>query len=163
MTNRIICHLVKSTKVHEVGLSVTKSAPKKACGVYASMLRPGDDIVTELKSRHVNLDNWFVIDASGKATHGRVVSIPSPEAVTELSIVIGQSLQSFNYHNSVLVLEGLNTLVTSNSLPVVLRFVQFLVGKLRSWGVSAHFIASTDLDPSLIALLKQLCDSVKKN
>lgn len=161
--NKIICHLVKSAKVHETGLSIAKSIPKKSCGVYASMLRPGDDIAKELKSRRINLENWFVIDAFGKATHGRVVSIPSSEAVTELSIVIGQSLQSFNHNQSVLILEGLNTLVTSNGLSVVQRFVQFLIGKLRHWEVNGHFIASTDLDPSLITLLKQLCDSVKKN
>lgn len=163
MTNKIICHLVKSTKVHETGLSIARSSPKKSFGVYASMLRPGDDVAKELKSRRINLENWFIIDAFGKATHGRVVSIPSPEAVTELSIVIGQSLQSFNHHQTVLILEGLNTLVTSNGLAVVQRFVQFLIGKLRSWEVSAHFIASSDLDPSLITLLKQMCDSVKKS
>ncbi len=53
--------------------------------------------------------------------------------------------------------------MTSNGLPVVQRFVQFLIGKLRSWEVGAHFIVSTDLDASLITLLKQMCDSVKKN
>jgi len=163
MTGRIVCHLVKSSKVHEVGLSLAKAVPKKSCGVYASMIRPGDDIARELKSRHVNLENWFVIDASGNAKSNGVISIPSPEAVTELSIVIGQSLQSFDHQKTTLILEGLNTLVTSNGLSVVQRFVQFLIGKLRSWEVDAHFVASTDLDPSLITLLKQMCDSVKKN
>jgi hypothetical protein len=163
MTGRIVCHLVKSSKVHEVGLSLAKASPKNSCGVYASMIRPGDDVVKELKSRHINIENWFVVDASGNAKHDRVISIPSPEAVTELSIVIGQSLQSFDHQKSVLILEGLNTLATSNGLSVVQRFVQFLIGKLRSWGVDAHIIASTDLDPSLITLLKQLCDAVKRN
>lgn len=163
MTGKIVCHLVKSSKVHEAGLSLVRSVPKNSCGVYASMIRPGDDVARELKSRHINLENWFIIDSFGKASHDRVISIPSPEAVTELSIVIGQSLQSFNHHKSVLILEGLNTLVTSNGLSVVQRFVQFLIGKLRYWEVDVHFIASNDLDPSLMTLLKQMCDSVKKN
>lgn len=160
---RIVCHLVKSSKVHETGLSLVKSAPKRACGVYVSLIRPGDETVNELKSRRVNLEDWFVVDVSNKSKHDRVISIPSAEAVTELSIVISQSLQSFESHKSVLVFEGLSALVTANGLPIVQRFVQFLIGKLRSWDVDAHIIASTDLDSSMLVILKQLCDSVKKN
>lgn len=162
MEAKIICHLVKSVRVHDTGISIARSVSSKVEGVYVSLIRPGDSVLSELRSRRVDVSKWCVIDCFGSKSDKSVISVHSAEAVTELSIVISQSLQSFEGH-SVLIFEGLNSLVTSNGVLVAQKFIQFLVGKLRSWGVKAHFVVSTDIDPSLITLFRQISDSVKKD
>src|SRR3989344_2829940 len=130
----------------------TENIPKKAIelikkltnyqGVVVSLAKPAELTLNELKKSKVNTRDILFIDAKEKGSSDQIISISSTSALTELSIAISQLLQAFPNKKRYFLIEGVNILTIHNKTEVVQRFIQFIISKLRLWGVDGYFILS---------------------
>ncbi len=64
-----------------------------------------------------------------------MILLPSPDALTELNIAIIETIK--NEKCECMVFDSISTLLTYRDGPLVARFMDFLIGKVRDLGAGA--------------------------
>ena len=89
--------------------------------------------------------------------------INSPSHLTDLSIALHKYFTSSEDKNRFLHLDSLSTLNIHNEAGSVLKFVHYLTGKMRVFGLKGVILSlREETDKKLIAELSQFCDKMIK-
>jgi hypothetical protein len=153
----ITVYVLKSEKIHPQTLELIRKNKNKP-GVVVCITRPAESLLKETGIK----TNALFIDVHGKAESPQVISVPDPAALTELSIAITQAIQALPQDEKYLIIEGLGGLAIYNSPVIVQRFTQFLFAKLRTWNVEAYILTDDTTDISILSIIKQNADKIKK-
>ena len=113
----------------------------------------------------VNTDKLYFIDCITKKFGGKeqkiknCVFVDSPENLTDISLELHQSMQ--NSSRKFMFVDSLSTLAVYNNPEMILRFIHYLTGKIRIWGLSGVLIAlNEETDKKIIAEMTQFCDKI---
>jgi KaiC/GvpD/RAD55 family RecA-like ATPase len=113
---------------------------KKIC--YVTLSRTYETVEKEMKELGVDQKNLYVLDAVSSAFSrekppAHVTFIPSPDALTDLNIAIIETIK--NEKCDYLIFDSISTLLTYRDDPLIARFVDFIVGKVKSLKSKALF------------------------
>ena len=147
---------------HSVSLGLFSQLAKKPRqkGIYISLNKGYSQIKEHLKKNHIKTSNlFFIVSSKNKECGGEDCRcIPGAESLTSLSLAITAAIDTggFDY----VILDSINTLLVYNDQKTVQKFVHYLVGKLKSFGVAGILIGvEDDSFHSLKPMLTQFCDN----
>jgi len=131
---------------------------------YVSLNRPYRTLKKNFEENRIDIGKFFFIDAITKTAEIPTPTencefISSPNALTELSLAISNSLErkKFDY----ILFDSLSTLLVYESDIVVTQFVHFLMAKIRVVGCRAIFTClKQDLDSVLLKDINMFADRV---
>lgn len=167
--NFVVGLVVNSDKYENVKMDILKylTNKKRQSGSYVAINKPYQATVDDLKQNKVNTDKLYFIDCITKKFGGKgqntknCVFIDSPGDLTEISLELHQSMQ--NQERKFLFVDSLSTLAVYNNPEMILKFIHYLTGKIRIWGLSGVLIAlNEETDKKIIAELAQFCDKIIK-
>ncbi len=138
--------------------AVTEIAPKN---IFVTVNKPYFSIIDNLKSKGINTEGLFFIDASSQEGGSRkgknYEKIKNPADMTEIMLSLGKHLQKGEYY--ALIFDSVSTLLSYHDEEVVIRFSHSLVSKLRKYNVKGVFLCTKeDTNTSLIKNLNMLAD-----
>ena len=143
------------------------SSQKGIVGNYVSVNRPFNDLVQKLNDSKINHDNLFFIDCITKKIGGKPIDVPncvyidSPSALTDISIAMHQFIEHTKVHNQFIYIDSISTLSIHNDMNKMLKFIHYLTGKIRLWGIQGIMVAlHEDTDQKLISEISQFCDKM---
>ncbi|MBS3113216.1 hypothetical protein J4418_03985 [Candidatus Woesearchaeota archaeon] len=170
LPKNFIVGVVLPTKNYEfINLELLRmlSAQKGVVGGYVSVNRPFNDLSLKLKSSNISLDNLFFIDCITKEVGGKSIDSPncvyidSPKSLTDIGIAMHQFIVHTKDYEKFLYVDSISTLGIHNDSNTMLRFIHFLTGKIRLWGIQGVMVAlHEDSDQRLIAEISQFCDKM---
>jgi len=131
--NRTILLILSPDDHKSLSDFITPIRKKRIC--YVSLSRTYDSVQKQMKEIGVDPDDLFVLDAvtssfSREKPPPKVVFIPSPDALTDLNIAIIETVK--NEKCDYLVFDSISTLLTYQEDPLIARFIDFIVGKVKS-------------------------------
>jgi len=140
---------------------------KKASGGYISISKPYSHTVNMLEEAGIKTENFHFIDCLTKSVGGDITEakncawVQSPAHLTELSIAVHNFFTSSEEKNRFLYLDSISSLCIHNPVGSVLKFVHYLTGKIRVFGINGVMLSlHEDDDKRLISSLSQFCDRV---
>ena len=166
--NPIIAVLVPSNVYTQTNIEILKALvnEKKLPGIYITVNKPYEDMLSFLRKNGINTSRVFFIDLVTKLTKEQPSRIDnclfmeSPESLTDLSIALGEAVRSIQ-GDKFIFLDTLSTLLIYNKAETVSKFVHFLTSKMRSWQVKGIIISLIkETKPELQAELSQFCDKL---
>lgn len=161
--------IISSDAYKEVNLQIANFLINKkgATGSYVTINRPYTNVVGLLKDRNINPNKLHFIDCITKTLGGKLPKadncefISSPAHLTELSIALHKYVSSSKEKNRFLHIDSLSTLCIHNDIESVLKFIHYLTGKMRIFGLKGVIISlREETDKKLIAELSQFCDKM---
>ncbi len=143
------------------------NAEKGIVGSYISVNRPFNDLIKTLKKSEIAHDNLFLIDCITKELGGRPIDLPncvyidSPKALTDICIAMHQFIEHTQKHNKFIYIDSISTLGIHNKPETMLKFVHYLTGKIRLWGIKGVMVAlHEDTDRQMISQISPFCDRI---
>lgn len=124
---------------------------KLNCKGVCVLLNSSYAVVTgQLKNKGVDVSTLFFIDCTGqkvdKAGISNCIFVQSPGSLTELSLAVTTVLNSGKIKWDFVVVDSINTFLVHNALQMCQRFLQFLMGKLRAYGVNGNFFVFEEVN-----------------
>lgn len=168
--NNLFLVVVPSDLLQQTNIALLKYFlnSKNAACVYVTIAKPYKTMLNILEKNAVKTDKIFFIDCItqvpygvGMQRMGNVVFM-SPQALTNISITLSSAMQSFKKdENRVLFLDSISTLILYNESKTVTRFVHFLTGKIREWGVKSVVLTiEEEIDKNILSQLTTFFDKV---
>jgi hypothetical protein len=140
---------------------------KQHNGAYISLNRPFDNLLTMFDEKQINHSGLFFIDGitkrlSGMTTdHDNVVFLDGPENLTDMGIALHKYTSVTNSKKSFIYIDSVSTLCIHNSIERVQKFIHYLSGKMRLWGINGVMVAlNEDTDKRILSELTQFSDKV---
>jgi len=142
--------LIKAEKYNEGLQEILKNAAGGNTHIiYVSVNKPCTSIGALLQKFNIPDERSIIIDLASKPGAEKkrnCVHLASQKNLTELSLAISQSIYNFEGKEILLIFDSLSTLLIFNDKNVVLRFIHFIVNKLRSNNVSARLFSLDSAD-----------------
>jgi KaiC/GvpD/RAD55 family RecA-like ATPase len=145
-------------------VAVSALVKKKSYGIYVTVNKPYTTLREDFRRKGIDMERLFFIDAVTKMVGGasapskNFIAIESPQFLTEMSIAISQAMSALPKGDRFLILDSVSSMLIYNSAGTVARFMHFLSGKLREWGVRGVFMAvDTDVE-TLLPYITQFVD-----
>jgi hypothetical protein len=152
---------------HNLDLVKLMSSQKGIVGNYVSVNRPYTDLIAQFKNSNISHENIFFTDCITKELGGKPVEadnciyIDSPKALTDISIAMHQFIDHTPNHEKFIYVDSISTLGIHNNANTMLKFVHYLTGKMRLWGIKGVMVAlHEDSDRKLIGEVSQFCDKI---
>jgi len=136
-------------------------------GVYLSITRPFEYILTTMSKANIPSDNLYFIDCislmAGKGQQERgekVVFVENPSSLEEVSMYLDRMLTKVPNEKKFLFLDSLSSLLIYNTDKSVKEFTHFLINKIRLENI-AGVILSIDKKEAedLVKTLTPMCDA----
>lgn len=134
-------------------------------GVYVTLNKPFATLDALFKKAGINTDMVIFIDAVTRTSGGAIektskcLFIGSPENLSDISLAMDQAVRAIPGEQRFLFFDSLSTLLIYNKATTVAKFVHFLSGKMRVWGVKGIIITlEKESDKELLSELSQFCD-----
>jgi CBS-domain-containing membrane protein len=160
--NHIMTFLISNALYPEDSISIIKAVTKVIPKiVYVTVNKPYFSIIETLKSKGINTDGLYFIDASseeGDVSKGEnYEKVKSPSDITEIMLSVGKCLEGKKFAG--LIFDSVSTLLAYQDEEIVIRFVHSLVNKLRKFNVKGVFLCiKEDIKTSLMKNLNMLAD-----
>lgn len=166
MNEYVALAVVDSKNYQKTNARIIKEMIKSAVpGVYVTLNKPYKTIKSNFTKDKTALTNVIFIDAVTKTAGGEMkktddcLYIGSPQNLSDISIAMDQAIMAIKAKNKFLFFDSLSTLLLYNNVKVVAKFVHFLSGKMRTWGVKGIIISlRRQKDKELIEELQSFCD-----
>lgn len=167
MKEFVVLATVQAKDYQETNLEIVKSLTEEMNipGVYVTLNKPYATVKGLLTKKGVDIRLIIFIDAvtaigSGQQQKtGECLFIGSPENLSDISIAMDQAVRSLPSKEKFLFFDSLNTLLTYNEIPTVVKFIHFLSTKMRAWRVKGIIISlEKKKNQELINELSQFCD-----
>ena len=131
---------------------------KKGDGFYINLNLPQERILELLNAYKIDYKRLYLVSCKNEAAKMSNSSfIKSPENLTELSVILGNMNDTKRYR--FLVLDSINTLLIYNQKNTVMRFLHFLIGKMRSESMPGVIIAMPqENNKEIVDEISQFCD-----
>ena len=140
---------------------------RKMNGIYFTVNKPYETLVTILKKNEIDIKKLYFIDAiSGavgkkKSDAENCVIVQNPSALTDLSICITEACTSKN--PGFLILDSLSTMLVYNNEDTTVRFIHYLITELRKCKVSGIILSlEKDMEKKMLDSIAQFCDKIIK-
>jgi len=116
---------------------------KKIC--FVTLSKTYDAVEKEMDGAGVDRKNLYILDCvTSSFSHMKapehVVFVPSPDALTDLNISIIETLK--NEKCDYMIFDSISTLLTYKDDPIVARFTDFIIGKVKELKSKAIFTCS---------------------
>jgi len=166
--NELVLLIVPSGSVDEVNRSVLEyfANKKGAVCVYTTFSKTYKVVFKNLKKYKIDTKKIFFIDCVTPVSEFGEINIADkvvfcqPNSLTNISISITTALKNLPQDkNRVLILDTISTLMLYNDKKDVIKFLHFLSGTIRKYGVkSLIFTLDEESDKSLISEISLFCD-----
>jgi KaiC/GvpD/RAD55 family RecA-like ATPase len=163
--NFIALALVDSKNYQKTNIQLLRTLIKGRSGVYVTINKPYVTMKAILEKEKINTKLIIFIDAITKLTKGSTkkdencLYLDNPQSLTDISVAITEALNSIKAENKFIFLDSLSTLLIYNHAGTIAKFVHFLTGRMRTWGIDGIIISlESESDKALIAKLSQFCD-----
>ena len=159
--------LVKPASYQQVSMQLVKyfTKERRMPGVYVSVNKPFSILHESFKNNGIKDELLIFIDAVtsqediGKNEHDHCFYLESPENLSDISIAISQAVEAIDHKEKFIFLDSLSTLLVYNDAETIIKFIHFLIGKMRAWNVNGIILSLKKRgEASLIAELGQFCD-----
>ena len=133
---------------------------KKYPGIYVSLNKDYEELVSDLEDMKINTKNIFFIICSKdnkKIEKDNCIYIQGPESLTELSLVMTNTtnMGGFKY----LFFDSLSTLLIYNDLKTSQKFSTYIINKLKEKEILGLLTSLNDQDAKkLTSAIIPLCD-----
>ncbi len=141
---------------------------RKMYGIYISLNWPYKNLNSLLGKNKIKAENLFYIDTlsetvGAEASGDKCLLISSPHSLTEISIALDKAVESVKAEKFVF-LDSVSTLLLYNQLHTVAKFIHFLSGKIRNWGIEGVLISvekgmKSELAESLVQFVDRVVDT----
>lgn len=138
--NFIVSVIVPTDNYEEVNMQILNKfiSEEKKHGIYITLNRPYDNIVGLMKKDKIDIKKLSFIDCISKEISrpkGKVdcIFIRSPADLTGMAIALDK-LFEHNKHGFIFF-DSLDTLLFYNKLDGVIKFLHFITGKMRIYGI----------------------------
>jgi hypothetical protein len=136
-------------------------------GVYLSVTRPYEYIITTMNSANIPSDNIFFIDCismmAGKSTHEKrenVVFVENPSSLEEVSMYLDKMLAKVTRPRKFLFLDSLSSLLIYNNDKSVKEFTHFIINKIRLENIAGIILSIEKKEAEdLVKTLTPMCDA----
>lgn len=127
-------------------------------GVYITLNHPCQEVIKELTNAGVDTKKVFIIDAAdSKNIEGKNhVHIENPSCLTDISIAVSDCLDSGKFQ--FVYVDSAPTLMVYNEERIAERFLHYLTGKIRLFGVTGIITCPTKEIKKIEGLMSQFCD-----
>ena len=140
---------------------------KGSSGSYVTINRPYLNVLDILKSRNIDASKLHFIDCITKKLGGKIPNVKnckfvsSPSHLTELSIALHNYFTGSTEKDRFLHLDSLSTLCIHNNSKDVIKFIHYVTGKMRVFGLKGVIISlREETDSQLISELSVFCDKM---
>ena len=145
-------------------LVTTKNLP----GVYVSFSKPYDTLKKTLEDV-IDLEMVTIIDGMTMSTVGRpdkkeeCIYLSSLSSLSDLGIVITQAVKAIKNENKFILIDSLSTLFIYNNQDTVSKFMHYIIGNMRVWGVCGILLSlDRESDKDFLEQLSLFCDKTIK-
>lgn len=159
--------VVFSENYQEKLFELIKEIEKQDEGIcYISLNKPYPSLIGSFKKNNINVNKFLFVDAitcTVKRTkpEKNCIFISSPNALTELNIVITETIKSQNF--KFLVFDSLSALLVYEKMLGVREFVHSVVNNLRIYKTKGAFIIlKGDIDSTVMRDLRMFADKIVK-
>ncbi len=163
----VILATIDAKNYHKTNLEIIKHLIDKenVPGVYVTLNKPFETMKETLKKKKIDTRMIIFIDAVTKTTGGKVkktnecLFIGSPDNLSDISVSMDQAVRALPSKEKFVFFDSLSTLLLYNNITTVAKFIHFLAGKMRTWGVKGIIVSlRKQKDQELIDELTQFCD-----
>jgi len=166
-SSRIILILVDSKNYQRINIELVKNLLKKNyVGVYVTLNKPFDVLFNSFKNNKIDPEMLIFIDAVTLMTnykhkkHEHCLFLENPSDLSDISMAMNEAINSLTHKKKFILIDSLNTLLLYSKPDVVVRFLHFVIGKMRDWNVKGIIISlKEDTDQRLLSEISQFCDS----
>ncbi len=168
LNDYIALALVNSKKYQKTNIEILRHLTQKENipGIYVTINKPYNVMVTILKTNKIDTDMIIFIDAITKLGSEKELKktenclfIESPKDLSDIGIAMSQAIDSIKSKEKFIFLDSLSTLLIYNHAGTVAKFMHFLTSKMRTWKVRGIIISlEKESDKDIIAELSQFCD-----
>ncbi|RLG20013.1 hypothetical protein DRN67_01150 [Candidatus Micrarchaeota archaeon] len=139
-------------------------------GIYVTVNRPYENLVSLIKKEGIGLSHIFFIDLITKTEKHQPVRkdncifMGSASNLTDLSVAISQAVSINPKARKFIFLDSLSTMLIYNEAGSLSKFSHFLTSRLREWNVDGVFLSlDSESDKEVTNTLSQFCDRVIRN
>jgi hypothetical protein len=140
---------------------------KEMGGVYLSITKPHEFILTTMSLGGVSTKNVFFIDCislmAGKIQHERmtnVVFVENPSSLEEVSMYLDKMLSRVQSPKKFIFLDSLSSLLIYNSDKSVKEFAHFLINKIRLENIAGVILNIEKKEAEdIVRTLRPMCDA----
>ncbi len=166
---QIILYVLNPEEYFKHVIAIFKKETDKHNVVYVTTNKPYTNVQRSFEQAGVNLSNVFFIDCISKEVLGEELHdepdnclfVESPKSLTALSIAIHESVKHLQGEKT-LFLDSLSTLLIYNDANTIGRFSNFLVNKMRSYGVQTIILSlESDVGKDVIKQIESFVDEVR--
>lgn len=159
--------LVKPANYQQVSIELVKYLTKdrRMPGVYISVNKPFSILHDRFRNAGIKDELIIFIDAvtnqedATKKESEHCFYLDSPENLSDISIAISQAVEAIEHKEKFIFLDSLSTLLVYNDAETIVKFIHFLISKMRVWKVNGIILSLKKRgEASLIAELGQFCD-----
>lgn len=163
----VVLATVKAKDYQNTNLEIIKhlTEGEKIPGVYVTLAKPFKTLQATFKKKGIDTGMVIFIDAVTQTSGGEIeridscLFIGSPEKLSDISVAMDQAVRSLPSKERFVFFDSLNILLMFNQVGTVGRFIHFLAGKMRSWGVKGIIVTlEKEKNKELIEELSQFCD-----
>jgi KaiC/GvpD/RAD55 family RecA-like ATPase len=139
---------------------------KKLSGIYLTVNKPCETLISMFKKNNVDIKKLFFIDAisgtlGAKSSAENCKLVQHPSALTELSIQITDACAT--RAPKFLIFDSLSTMLVYNNEIASVRFIHFLITNLRKFGVAGIiFSMEKDIEKKTLDNIVMFVDKVIK-
>lgn len=137
---------------------------KNLPGVYVSFSKPYDSLKKTLEDV-IDLGMVTFIDCMTMTTIGRseknegCIYLSSLTNLSDLGISITQAVKGIKNEEKFILIDSLSTLFIYNKPDVVSKFMHYIIGNMRLWGVCGIFLSlDREVDKDFFEQLSLFCD-----
>ncbi len=156
--------LISSSRDHEqVMIDLHKAVSKKFKICMITIHKSFPALIKKFKEQGIDYSNYCFIDCiSAENTKVKdseqCMYVPSPVALTELAIVVTKMKKM--HKTDLIILDNISSMLIYNKEPTVLRFLNFMMAKVRKTETKAIYSILKESRKEFIADLTLFADAV---
>lgn len=140
---------------------------RKIPGIFVTVNRPCEARFKELEGIGVNTKMLIMINVGSTSPSEGCVNIPSAKHLTDLAVSISHAIEAIPHEDRFLFFDSLSTYMIYNSPNSVMKFSQFLAGKMRAYNMKGIILSFKkkdyhDLEQFLVSIGDIIIDATKK-
>lgn len=132
--------------------------------ILLSTTRPYSNLLTLLKKNNIDTNNVLILDLVSQGqqeTNQENVLFLNSAALTSISIEINKHITEKDF-DKFIFLDSITTMLINNKPDVFLKFIHYLLTKMRINKVSGLLISFEKEENSVVEEIAQMCDKIIK-
>ncbi|HJH30515.1 MAG TPA: hypothetical protein C5S51_12670 [Methanosarcinaceae archaeon] len=163
--------LASSNDYNEANLELIRYLvnEKHEPGVYITLNKPYSTMEEILKEHEIDPRMIIFVDAITIPSGGTISNSPNClylsdlMNLTDMAFIIDEAIAALPSEKKFLFIDSMSTLLLYNNSGNVVKFINFLSGKIRRWKLDGVFLSlETETDKEFLSQLSLFCDKTIK-